>query len=148
MNHNGKSREDITRQANVVRKKLMRTVEQLDHRRHQVQGVSIEIGQQVKRVLALGALVVIASIGAAAYTVQRLTTSAARLRRARWRLARQVWMHPDRAMRAERGSFLGEVIRSLLLAIVTTAVTIPARRTVAALVEARRKPTEEAPSGR
>jgi hypothetical protein len=135
MTHNGKSRDDIARQANVVRSKLMRTVEQLDHRRHQMQGLRVEVEHQLKRVFVVGALVILASIGAAAYTVQRMTGGGMRLRRERLRLARRLWLHPDRAMRSERGSFLGEVIRSLLLAIVTTAVTFPARRAVTLLVQ-------------
>jgi hypothetical protein len=145
MTHNGKAREDIARQANVVRSKLMRTVEELDHRRNQMKGLRVEVEHQVKSALAVGALVLVASIAAAAYTVQRITGSASRLRRARWRFARQVWMHPDRAMRAERGSFFEEVIRSLLLAIATTAVTMPARRAVGVLVEGRRRSSEGAP---
>ncbi len=155
MTHNGKSRDDIARQANVVRTKLMRTVEQLDHRRHQMHGLRIEVEHHLKRFFAVGALVILASVGAAAYTVQRLTGGALRLRRERWRLARRVWLHPDRAMRSERGSFLSEVIRALLLAIVTTAVTLPARRAVTLLVQGsgngngrRGRPGEEVASGR
>jgi hypothetical protein len=142
MTHNGKSRADLARQANFMRTKLIRTVEQLDHRRHQVQGARVELGRQFKRFAATAALVVIASVGAAAYTMERIAGAAARRRKARWRLARDVWTHPDRTMRSRRRPFLAEVIRSLLLTIVTTAVSSPARRAVAALMEGRRKSTE------
>jgi hypothetical protein len=135
---NGKSRSDLARQANVVRSKLIRTVEQLDQRRHQVQGMRVELGRQVRSFAATAGLVLIASVGAAAYTMERIASAAARRRRARWRLARDVWTHPDRAMRSRRRPFFAEVVRSLLLAIVTTALTIPARRAVAALMEGGR----------
>jgi uncharacterized hydantoinase/oxoprolinase family protein len=137
MTHNGKSRTDLARQASVVRSKLLRTVEQLDQRRQQVRGMRVEVEEKLKSFAATAALVLIASVGAAAYTFQRVAGAAARRRRARWRLARQVWVHPERAMRGERRSFLGEVVRSLLLAIATTAVTIPARRAVSLLIEGR-----------
>jgi hypothetical protein len=168
MTHNGKSRtqlartaeaigrrENLVRQADDVRTKLMRTVEQLDQRRHRLQGLRTEMKEQVKRVAVTAALVLFAAVGAAAYTVERLAGAASRRRRQRWRLAKEAWNHPAasmamlrgtrRAMRSER-SFLGEVIRSLLLAVATTAVTIPARRAVAALMQGREhKPAEPAP---
>jgi hypothetical protein len=166
MSHNGKSRtqlartvemigkrESLARQADDVRTKLMRTVERLDQRRHRLQGLRTEVKEQVKRVAVTAALVLLAAAGAAAYTVERLAGAATRRRRQRWRLAKEAWTHPaasmamlrgtHRAMRSER-SFFAEVIRALLLTIVTTAVTIPARRTVAALMQGRDKPHEPA----
>jgi hypothetical protein len=157
MTHNGKSRtqlartaeaigrrETLVRQADDVRTKLMRTVEQLDQRRHRLQGLRADMTEQVKRVAVTAGLVLLAAVGAAAYTVERLAGAAARRRRTRWRLAKDAWNNPSASlktlrgnMRPERRSFFGEVIRSLLLAIVTTAVTIPARRTVAALLKGK-----------
>jgi hypothetical protein len=143
MTQNGKSRADLTREANVVRSKLMRTVEQLDQRRHQIQGLRVEVQQKVKRFAATAALVLVAAVGAAAYTVQRMVGAGVRRRRARWQLAKRVWVHPDRAMRSERSSFLGEVVRSLLLTIATTVVTLPARRAVTLLLQGKKKRSDE-----
>jgi hypothetical protein len=38
-----------------------------------------------------------------------------------------MWRHPDRAMHRERTSFLGKVLRSVLVSLVAAAVVAPAK---------------------
>jgi hypothetical protein len=133
-NHNGKSRDDLAREANQVRTKLLRTVEQLDQRRHDALDVRRQVQQHVRQLTIAAGVTMVALAGAVALLVHRITTAAERRRRYRWRFAREVWRHPDRAMRAERRSFLGEVTRSVLLTVVSTALAFPARRGVALLM--------------
>jgi hypothetical protein len=135
MNHNGKSRDDLAREANQVRTKLLRTVEQLDQRRHDALDLRRQVQQHVRQLTLAAGVVILAVAGGVAVVVHRVATAAERRRRNRWRFARRVWRHPERAMRAERRSFLGEVARSVLLAVVSTAMAAPARRAVAFLVE-------------
>jgi hypothetical protein len=77
--------------------------------------------------------------------VHRLTTAGQRRRHNRWLLAKRVWWHPERAIRAERRSFFEELARGLLLAIASTAVTVPARRAVTTML--RGGEAEPAPKG-
>lgn len=142
MSQNGKSRDALLREANEVRTKLLRTVEQLDQRRHDTFDVKVQLQRHVRQLAVAGGLLVVATAAAVTLVVQRVSGAASRRRRERWRLARRLWWHPDRAMRAERHSFFGEVARSLLLALVSTAVTLPARRAVAALLEPKESPAK------
>ncbi len=140
MNHNGKSRDDLARQANQVRTKLLRTVEQLDQRRHDALDLRVQMQRHFRQLVIAGGVLVLATAGAVALVVERVATAAQRRRRNRWRLAKRLWFHPDRELRAERRSFLGEIVRAVLLTVVTTALTIPARRAVARLMEGTREP--------
>jgi hypothetical protein len=140
MNHNGKSRDELTRQANLVRTKLLHTVEQLDHRRHEVLDLRLQLRRHLRDLAIVGGILLVATSAGVALAVQRIANAAQRRRRGRWILARDLWRHPDRAMRGERRSFLGQVLRSLALTVVTAAVTIPARRLVAELVAGKAPP--------
>jgi hypothetical protein len=143
MNHNGKSRDDLARQANQVRTKLLRTVEQLDQRRHDALDLRLQMKRHFRQLAVSGGVLMLAAVGAAALLVQRVATAAERRRRNRWTLAKRVWSHPDRQLRAERRTFFGEIVRAVLLTVVTTALTVPARRAVARLVEGSREPKAE-----
>ena len=124
---NGKVREELLRQSDDMRSKLVRTVARIDHRRHDV----LDVGKQVQRhlkqiVLAIG-LVVVASAGATAFVVYRVMAAAQR-RRAPWRLGAGLRNRPERERRTERRSFAGEVLRSLALTLATSLLGAPFRR--------------------
>lgn len=135
MSENGKSRQELAREANEVRTKLIRTVERLDQRRHEATDLRLQLERHMRQVVVVGAAFLLGTAGAVALVVHRVTTSAQRRRRDRWRFVQRVWRHPDRALRAERRSFFGEIARSVLLAVVTTAATQPAHKAMAALME-------------
>jgi hypothetical protein len=137
MNHDGKSRDELAREANEVRSKLLRTVEQLDRRRHDVFDVRLQLQRHLRQLAVFGGVLVLATAGTVALVVHRLTSASQRRRRNRWRLAKRLWRHPERTIRAERRSFFEEVARSILLAVASTAVTLPARRAVALLLRGR-----------
>src|SRR5258708_7588919 len=135
MNHDGKSRDELTREANEVRSKLMRTVEQLDRRRHEAMDLTVQLKRHVRQVAAVGAVFLLATAAAVAIVVQRVASAAQRRRRDRWILARSMWRNPERALRAERRrSFFADLLRSALLSLANAAVTLPARRVIGLLL--------------
>jgi hypothetical protein len=138
MNHDGKSRDDLARQANRVRSQLMRTVERLDRRRHQALDAGQRVQRQVRQILLLGGSLLLgaAAASAVAFLAFRASPDARRWQRGRRRrdrrgLAKTAWSHPERLLRAQRGSFPRELARSVLLAVLTRLVTQPAWRRAA-----------------
>ena len=136
MNHNGKSRDELSRQATLVRSKLLQTVEQLDQRRHDALDLRRQLKTHIRQLAIVGGLVVVGTATAVALTVHRIATEAERRRRDRWRLARTVWRHPERGLRFGQRPFFKEVARSVGLAIVTMAITEPARRALEPALDA------------
>ena len=142
MNHNGhgKTRDDLARQANVVRSKLLRTVEVLDQRRHEAVDLRLQLQRHVRQFVALGALAIILTSAAVAVAVHRISTAPERRRRNRRRLATEMWRRPDLVIRGTRRTgrpFAVELLRSVLLGLATTLALLPARRSIKALMEAR-----------
>jgi hypothetical protein len=128
-NHNGKLlRSDLVRQADDTRNKLARTVERIDQRRHQALDVRRQVEKHLKQLAIAAGLVVVGTAGLAAFLTHRLLTGGQRRRRARWQLARTVWRDPERRLRAQRGPFLGEVLRSVAFTAATTLLAVPIRR--------------------
>lgn len=147
MNHNGhsKSREDLARQANQVRSKLLHTVEVLDQRRHDALDLKLQLQRHVRQVLALTGLALVLTAGAVALAVYRVSTSDQRRRRDRRLLARQVWTRPGRVLRGSRRQgrpFVVELFRSVLLGVASSLLMLPARRGITLLLEERKKIAE------
>jgi hypothetical protein len=132
-NRNGSVREDLLRQSQDMRNKLVRTVGQLDERRHDAFDVRKVIERHLKQVAIAGGLVIVGTAATAALVMYRLMTVGRRRRDARWRLAKGVWEHPEREIRAQRGSFVGEVLRSLAFTLATSLLAAPLRRTIRGL---------------
>ena len=142
MNHNGhsKSRDDIARQANLVRSKLMRTVEVLDQRRHEAVDLKLQLQRHVRQVVALAAIAVVLTTAGLAFVMHRIATAPERRRSNRRRLARQMWRRPDLVVRSARRTgrpFAVELLRSVLLGLATTLVLLPARRGMKLMLEGR-----------
>jgi hypothetical protein len=127
-NGNGKSREDLLRRSQDMRAKLVRSVERLDERRHDAFDVRKQLQRHVKQLAIAGGLAVIATAGASAFVMYRLMTSHRRRRGARWRMAKGMWTHPERELRARRGSFVEEVLRSVAFTAVTALLSVPVKR--------------------
>lgn len=148
MNHNGhnKSRDDLARQANQVRSKLLHTVEVLDQRRHEALDLKLQLQRHVRQIVGMAGAALVLTAGVVAFAVHRLSTAPERRRRDRVRLVRQMWRHPDRVIRGARREgrpFLVEVGRSVLLGIASTALLLPARRGITLLLEEGKKTVEE-----
>jgi hypothetical protein len=135
MNHNGKSRDELAREANQVRTKLLRTVEQLDRRRHDALELRVQVQRHMRQLVVAGGVILLGACAAMVLVAHRISSAADRRRRNRWRLAKGVWQHPERALRAgRRTSLLGALLRPLLLALANALVMLPARRFVLRLL--------------
>ena len=132
-NRNGKVREDLLRQSQDMRDKLVRTVERLDGRRHDAFDVRKQLERHLKQFAIAGGLVIVGTAASTAFVMYRLMTAERRRSRARWRLAKDVWRRPDRELRAQRGSFGSEVVRSVAFSIATSLLAAPLRRALRGL---------------
>jgi hypothetical protein len=132
-NRNGKGREDLLRQSQDMRNKLVRTVGRLDERRHAAFDVRKQLERHLKQFAVAGALVIVATAAGSALVMHRLMTAGHRRRSARWRLAKDLWSHPERELRAQRGSFGAEVVRAVAFSIATSLLAAPFRRALRAL---------------
>jgi hypothetical protein len=146
MNLDGRSRDELAREANLARSKLLRTVEQLDRRRQEILDVRRQVRKHLGMLVVVSGLFLIATGGTALISVQRIASGAARRRRERWTLARQAWKRPGRVLRAERLSFPLEVTRSVLLALATSLLSLPVRRLARALASERQREATQLPS--
>jgi hypothetical protein len=127
---NGRTREDLLRRSQDMRAKLVRSVERLDERRHDAFDVRKQLQRHLKQLAIAGGLVIVGTAGTAAFVMYRLMTAQHRRRGARWRLAKDMWDHPERELRAQRGPFAGEVLRSLAFSVVTSLLSVPLRRAI------------------
>ena len=139
MKDRSNSREQLVREADEARAKLLHTVEELDRRRHDALNWPLRLKQDRGQVALAGAVLLILIASTLALFAHRIASGAQRRRRNRWRLARDVWIHPERVIRAERPPFFVELARSLLRTILSTAVMVPARRVVTLVLS----PSEE-----
>lgn len=109
-------REILTRKADLVRSRLEATLEQLDHKRHEVMALHAPLEAiahpPLKAILA-GVATLAAGVGFAIYRIARRP---ARLRRERSRALQRLWQHPERAFRGGgQPSVWQELGRRLLL---------------------------------
>jgi hypothetical protein len=142
MRPNGKSRVELEREANLVRSRLLRTVEQLDRRGHDALDLRLQLRNHFRQVVIGAAALMLATVGAIALIVHGETVAAEKRRLERRLLFRGHWRRPPVEPRPER-SFLGEVVRSIVLGVLTTSAMIPVRRFAAQMArppEARRAP--------
>ncbi len=125
---NGKVREDLLRQSDDTRNKLVRTVARIDHRRHDVLDVRKQVQRHLKQIAIAIGLAVVASAGATAFVVYRVMSAAQRRGRATWRIGSGSRNRPEREGRGRRGSFAGDILRSLALTLATSLLGAPFRR--------------------
>jgi hypothetical protein len=134
MNRNDNGRVDLKDQANAVRSKLLRAVEELDRRRHNALDWRLQLRDHAGRVAMVGAAVVAATIVAIALTAHRASAAAERQRLAQRGVLRGRWRAPPPPPR-QRG-FFAETVRSIAIAALTAGAMIPLRR-LAAQIAAR-----------
>jgi hypothetical protein len=119
----GQDREKLAAEANVVRMRLLRTVEALDKKR-----------EHARTALVAGGLVFVGLALASAFAVHRAESAPARLRRARVRAISRAWRHPERTARVYP-PILPHIARSLAVALISTIVIGPARRMFVSVLE-------------
>ncbi|HEX4447538.1 MAG TPA: hypothetical protein VH044_12405 [Polyangiaceae bacterium] len=130
---NDSLRADLLRQADDTRHKLVRTVERLDQRRHDVLDVRKQVARHLKGIGIGVALLVVAAAGASALVMHRVLTAVERRGRGGWRSrvrARAPRARPPAPPLAPRRSFTRDVLRSLAFTLVTTLLARPLRRVV------------------
>ncbi len=127
---NDRSREDIAREANRVRAKLLYTVEQLDRRRHNALDIGRRIGSHMVPIAIASGLVAVAMVATVGVAAHRIATARARRRRDRWQRIVSLWNHPGRGLQSQRPSFWSEALRSMGLSLVQWVVSVPVRRWV------------------
>ena len=120
----GGLRADLLRQADHTRHKLVRTVERLDQRRHDVLDVRRQVARHLKGIGIGVAVLVVAVAGASALVMQRVLTAVERRGRGGWR------SRAKSPPAAPRRSFTRDVLRSLAFTLVTTLLARPLRRAV------------------
>jgi hypothetical protein len=137
MNVDGHPREDLLRAADEARTKLVRAAVVLDQRRHHALDLPKQLMTQVRRFALAGAVLVIVTAGVTTFVVHRVVARRDRRawrRREGWGIAWRLLRHPAEEVvvqrRDARRPFAVEVLRSLLLTVVTSALAIPLRRMV------------------
>ena len=134
MNGDSKAHDDLVRESHLLWSRLLQTVEELEHRRHEAFDLRAQIERHLRGLVVAGGVLLVAMAGAVALGANRVASAAERRRRNRWRLARRVWRHPERALWGRRRSVVAELARSLLVAIATAVASWHGRRFVAQLV--------------
>jgi hypothetical protein len=119
----GQDREKLAAEANVVRMRLLRTVEQLDKKR-----------EHARTAVVAGGVVFAAVAVASLFAVHRAESAPARLRRERVRAIGRAWRHPERTARVYP-PVLPHIARSLAVALISTILISPVRRVVASVLE-------------
>jgi hypothetical protein len=123
----------LERKANIVRARLLRTIDALDRRRHAVTDVGEDAARLVKRAAlpvgaGLGAL--LALTGVISFALHRRAERARRRHLGYW--IGKAFLPPP----PPRPSFIGETLRKATMAVVVAGLTELAKRQAAALTAA------------
>jgi hypothetical protein len=135
MSQSDGSRERLSREADDVRSRLMRTVENLARRRDFAFSWRLVVRRHGRTLAFAGGFALIGTSTAVALTTRRAAMASRHRQRDRWALARRFWSHPGSALRCSQRSFVAEVARSVALSIVTLVIALPLRRVVRALLD-------------
>lgn len=121
----------LERRANVIRSRLLRTIDALDHRRHQV----AEVTHHAKRVAKPAAIVVVGFVvGCAAIGLGiRALVRSRREKHLSYRLSHML----ERFQVQKRPSILEDVVRKLAVSVTTIVAAELAKRTAKNLLDGR-----------
>jgi len=132
-------REGIKRRADITRFKLMRTLQALDRKRHEI----LDVRQNVKKHVILVLVVSLSlsfSLGAAvAVVVVRTARRSVRLRRERWDALVRAFRYPDRIARAKEALAPPLIGKNVIRAVLTTIAVELAKRLLSRVALAPRK---------
>jgi hypothetical protein len=132
-------REGIERRADITRFKLMRTLQALDRKRHEILDVRQNMHKHVIPLLVVSLSLAFSLGGAVAVLASRTAQKGARLRRERWEALVRALRHPERVARGNGVLALPLVARKLVPALVTTIAVELAKRLIGRLVTLPRK---------
>lgn len=136
--------DDLSREANASRSRLLRTLEELDRRGHEALDLRLQVRRHAGGVAVAGVVVILAASGLAVLVVEGLLAARHRGRQ-RWVLARWVWAHPTSALHGQKRPFLSDLLRSVAVSFGTAALTWPARAALRALLALRHEPSPGEP---
>jgi hypothetical protein len=122
-------RDQVERKADLLRERLLHTLNTLEQRRHDVLDVPLQARRHPGTVLLLGLGALLAMAGGFALAWQRARFRQARLRRQRREALSRLWRHPDWVARKERG-ILFRIGRAALVAATAVVALAFARRGV------------------
>jgi len=120
-------------EANETRDRLMRTVEELDRRRHELTNVRLQLR---KHLVLAGAVVVVTLGGLLFVTLRRVFATPEQKRHARWLALRRAWDHPERVGRRRPPMFV-RTIASIVVGAIAAFVVVRARRAMKEHTSAR-----------
>jgi hypothetical protein len=120
------SRNELEVRADLMRARLIRTIDALDRRRREFFDVKLQFRRHAGDVLVAFGGVLFGAGSTAAVIFYRHRRHEKRLRRERMRALTRLWRHPDRI--AVRTGALGHAARMVLVALVTMATTTIASR--------------------
>jgi hypothetical protein len=130
------STEELTLQANATRNRLLKTVEELDRKRHDVLDVKKQVKEHIAPIAVTGGVIVVGLSSLIGLAIFRALHAAERKRAERKKMLFRLWNHPERAARKQPTSFFGQLLRSVALGLASTVIMIPARRAIAGIVDA------------
>jgi capsule polysaccharide export protein KpsC/LpsZ len=138
-------RDQVEQKANLLRERLLRTIDALDERRHTMLSVRGQAERHRAGLEVIGAgLALLGGVGVA-LAVHRMRTRDERLRRERLEAVARLWRHPDRIARKPRG-LLFQIARAVLVSAATAAGVALARRGVRHAQWALAAPVDGAPA--
>jgi hypothetical protein len=127
----GRDRDHLEAEANVARARLARTLEALDHRRHEFTDLRLQVRRHARTLLLAGGVFALTAFGLALVSVLRARAKARARPRERIQLFKTFWRRPERvelALKNEQRSFPAELGRRVLLGTLTWAALQLAKR--------------------
>lgn len=110
----------LEQRADLLRERLVRTLDELERRRHAVTSVKAQARRHPAALVAAGAAVLLTLGGGIALGVLRARTRRERLRRERIAAIRRLWRQPERLAQPE-GGVLARIGRRILISAGTAA---------------------------
>jgi hypothetical protein len=129
------AREGIERRADITRYKLLRTLQALDRKRHQILDVKQNVQKHVTGVLIASLSVAFTLGGAIALLALRAAHSGERRRLERWAALVRAFRHPDRIARASDSlapAAFKNVVRVLLTTVAAEVAKLVVKRVLLA----------------
>jgi len=134
-------RERLEAEADVLRSRLATTLEALDQRWHDAFDVKLQATRHPLPTALVGAGTFLVVAGGTGLAVYRSKQRKRQLMSARLGAIARMWHHPERVARPQRGSFLKELARGVLVGLGSYAITelakVPLSNTISRLRQAR-----------
>ena len=133
LTHDELSRENLEREAERVRARLMSTLDVLDRRRHDALDLKAQVERHLIPVASVAAGLVLLAGGAVALSIYRAVDRRRHKSRERVRAFWRIWKNPERTASYEPRSVLAEAVRKALVAAASMVAVELAKRAVRAL---------------